>query len=152
MSGAELKSIIEQGIANLFGRYPKLLEFTAQTGQTEWNLGHHMAVELGALLPAFDCDMEVLKRGHGYGNRRPDIIFHKRGDHRSNFLVIELKRDGKPKDAKADVKKIQRHWFRGPLRYQFGAAVNLRSDGKHEVQVFENRVRAPQAEVGEDLS
>jgi len=138
MNESKLKSILEKAIANLFEHQPNILKFTAQTGQTEWNLAYHLAVELSALLPALDCDIDVLKRGYGYGNRRPDIIFHARGNHRSNFLVIEMKRDGKLTDIRRDIKKIQGHWFRRPLHYQFGASINLRTDGNHEVQILKN--------------
>ena len=78
-----------------------------------------------------DHDLDVVKMN--YENRRPDIIFHKRGTHEANHLVVEIKRDGSPREADADIKKIESHWFRAPLRYEFGAVVNLRKDGKHEV-------------------
>jgi hypothetical protein len=69
---------------------------------------------------------------------RPDIVFHRRGTHASNHLVVEIKRDGNAREVEADIEKIREHWFRNPLHYQFGAVVNLRSDGKHEIQVFKN--------------
>jgi hypothetical protein len=138
MNETELKSIIEQAISNLFEHQPNIVEFTAQTRQTEWNLAFHLAVELSALLPDLDCDIDVLKRGYGYGNKRPDIIFHKRGTHESNYLVVELKRDGNAHRIEADIEKIHEHWFRDPLHYQFAAVINVRTNGKHEVRVFES--------------
>ena len=95
MNEAELKSAIGQAIAKLFEHQPNIFEFTPETGQTEWNLAHHLAVELSALFPGLDHDLDVTKRN--YGDRRPDIIFHKRGTHESNFLVVEVKRDGGPR-------------------------------------------------------
>jgi hypothetical protein len=93
MDESKLETILKHAVANLFDHQPNIFEFTPQTGQTEWNLAYHLAVELSALLPDLHCDIDVLKRGYGYGNRRPDIIFHERRTHRSNFLVIEMKRD-----------------------------------------------------------
>jgi len=137
MNGAKLKAVLEKAVANLFERQPNIFEFTPETGQTEWNLTHDLAVELHAFFPSLDHDLDVLKRG--YDNMRPDIVFHKRGTHTSNFLVVKVKRDGDPRDIDADIEKIHLHWFREPLHYQFGAAVNLRSDGKHGIVVFENK-------------
>ncbi len=136
MNESELKSILEKAVANLFNRQLNIFEFTPETMQTEWNLTHHLAVELHAFFPSLDYDLDVLKRG--YDNMRPDIVFHKRGTHKSNFVVVEVKRDGDPRDIAADIEKIHVHWFREPLHYQFGAAINLRTDGKHEIQVFTN--------------
>jgi len=133
---SELTSILEQAIAKLFERQPNIFEFTSETGQTEWNLAHHLAVELREFFPSLDHDLDVVK--WNYKNRRPDIIFHKRGTHESNLVVVEIKRDGDPREVEADIEKIHAHWFRGRLHYQFGAVVNLRSDGKHEIHVFKN--------------
>jgi len=133
---AELKSILEQAIVRLFERQPNIFNFTPTTGQTEWNLAHHLAVELCEFFPSLDHDLDVLKRD--YDNRRPDIIFHTRGTHKANYLVVEIKRDGNPREIDSDVEKIMAYWFRAPLLYEFGAVVNLRTDGNHEVRVIEN--------------
>jgi len=136
MNESELKSVLEQAIAKLFEHQPKIFEFTSETGPTEWNLVHHLAAELRDFFPSLDCDLDVVKRD--YENRRPDIIFHKRGTHEANYLVIEVKRDGAPREIDADIEKVKAHWFRSPLRYEFGAAINLRIDGKHEIQILKN--------------
>lgn len=145
MNDSELKSILEKAVANLFERQPNIFEFTPETGQTEWNLTHHLAVELHAFFPSLDHDLDVLKRG--YDNMRPDIVFHKRGTHTSNFLVVEVKSDGNPHDIEADMEKIHVHWFREPLRYQFGAVVNLRTSGKHQIQVFKNERTSAESDL-----
>jgi hypothetical protein len=136
MNESQLKSVIEQAIAKLFEHQPNIFEFTAATGQTEWNLTHHLAVELSAFFPSLDYDLDVVKKD--YKNARPDIVFHKRGTHKSNHLVVEVKRDGSPREIREDIQKIKRRWFKKPLKYRFGAVVNLRAGGKHEIQVFEN--------------
>src|SRR5262249_33698096 len=102
----------------------------------EWNLAHHLACELREFFPSLDHDLDLTK--HDYDERRPDIVFHKRGTHEANHLVVEVKRDGRPAKITADIEKIHAYWFRPPLQYEFGAVVNLRSDGTHEVQVFKN--------------
>lgn len=136
MTDAELKTILEESIAKLFEHQPDMFEFTSATGQTEWNLAHHLANELCAFFPKLECDLDVVKRD--YGDKRPDIIFHRRGTHRSNYLVIELKREGQRGEIDDDIEKIKEEWFRPPLHYRFGAVVDLRSDGRHEIQVFRN--------------
>jgi len=136
MNKSDLKPTLEQAIAKLFEHQPDIFEFTSETGQTEWNLAHHLAVELREFFPSLDHDLDVVK--WGYENRRPDIIFHKRGTHKTNHLVVEIKKDGSPREIAADVEKIKTHWFRAPLHYEFGAVVNLRTEGNHDVQVFQN--------------
>jgi len=91
MNESELNAILEKAVANLFAHQPNIYEFAPGTGQTEWNLAHHLAVELRAFFPSLDHDLDVLKRD--YDNMRPDIIFHKRGTHEANHLVVEVKRD-----------------------------------------------------------
>lgn len=136
MNEVELRAILEKAVAMLFEHQPNIYEFTSATGQTEWNLAHHLAVELRAFFPSLDHDLDVLKRD--YDNMRPDIVFHKRGTHKANHLVVEIKRDGRPWEIDADIEKIETHWFRDPLHYQFGATVNLRTDGHHEIRVLKN--------------
>src|SRR5712692_2619311 len=118
MNEPQLKLILEQAVAKLLEHQPNIFEFTSQTGQTEWNLAHHLAVEISAFFPSLEWDLDVLKRD--YNNKRPDIIFHKRGTHKSNHLVVEMKRDGSPQEIDDDIKKIHTHWFRAPLHYEFG--------------------------------
>jgi hypothetical protein len=134
MNEFQIKVLIQRGVAALFEHQPNIFEFTSETGQTEWNLAHHLAVELCEYFPELDHDLDVVKRN--YGNRRPDIIFHERGTHGNNYLVIEVKRDGDPREIADDMEKIKAYWFQPPLRYEFGAVVNLRADGKHFVEVF----------------
>ena len=136
MEEEDLRGIIEEAARKLFENQSNLFEFTSQTGQTEWNLAHHLAVELHRLLPDRDCDLDVTKRN--LGNRRPDIIFHKRGTNDYNFLVLELKFDGAPGELRSDIQKVADHWFGRPLKYQFGAVVDLRSDETCNVTMLRN--------------
>jgi hypothetical protein len=136
MNQNKLKNILESAAYNLFRNQPNIFEFTSETGQTEWNLTHHLANEIHKLLPDYDCDLDVTKRN--YDNRRPDIIFHKRGTNRYNLLVIEVKKDGSAQDLSDDIQKIKSDWFKEPSHYQFGAMINLKSDGSWEIKVFKN--------------
>lgn len=140
MNESEINSILEQAIDALFERQPNIFEFTPETGQTEWNLAHHFAIELCRFFPSLDHDLDVVK--WNYGNRRPDIILHKRGTHAANFLVVEMKRDCHPQEIEAEVHKINEHWFREPLLYKFGAVVNLRTKGPHEIRLLKNTLVA----------
>ena len=103
MNEPDLRLTLEQPVTKLFEHQPDIFEFTSETGQTEWNLAHHFAVELREFFPSLDHDLDVVERN--YENRRPDIIFHKRGTHKANHLVIEIKRDGRASDIAEDKRK-----------------------------------------------
>ncbi|MBF8266537.1 MAG: hypothetical protein HW388_45 [Dehalococcoidia bacterium] len=132
----EVQILLRQAAESLFQNQPNIYDFTSESGNTEWNLAHHYANEVHKLLRDYDCDLEITKGS--YHNKRPDIIFHERGSHERNFLVIEVKKDGGPQDIESDYQKIKYDWFREPLQYQFGALVNLKSDKTSEVEVLEN--------------
>lgn len=133
---ADLKTTLAKAVSQLFEHQPKIFSFTPETGQTEWNLAHHLAIELQGFFRDLDCDLDVVKRD--YGDRRPDIVFHKRGTNESNFLVIEIKRDGDSRDVEADIAKVHEFWFKGDLHYQFGAVVDIRSNRNHRIEVFKS--------------
>src|SRR3989338_10260825 len=133
MNQAEIKEILEKAVEALFANQPNIFEFTSETGQSEWNLSHHLANEIQKLFNDFDCDLDIIKVN--LGDRRPDIIFHKRGTNKSNFLVIEVKRDGQPADTRDDIEKIKSFWFGGRLNYGFGAVINLKSYRTYQIQV-----------------
>ena len=82
-------AILTSAIRNLFDQQPDVLKNTSRTGMTEWNFGHHLANEIAKYIFWLNHDMDVMKRN--YNNRRPDIIFHKRGSNGLNYLVIEIK-------------------------------------------------------------
>lgn len=136
MKTGDIKRILENAIESLFINQQNIFDFTSETNQTEWNLAHHYANEVHKLLSDLDCDIDVVKIN--FDNKRPDIIFHSRGNHKSNFLVIEVKRDGSKTEVNNDIQKIKSYWFQDPIRYQFGALVNLKSDRTGEIDVFEN--------------
>ena len=136
MDESALESMLVRAVQNLFEMQPNIFEFTSETGQTEWNLAHHLANEVHKLFPELDCDLDVVKRH--YDMRRPDIILHRRGTHADNFLVIEVKKDGGSEEIAHDLRRISEQWFRDPLHYQFGAVVNLRTDGRYKLRVLRN--------------
>jgi|SRR3990167_7992588 len=70
-------TILCSSIKNLFDNQPDILTNTSMTGMTEWNLGHHLANEIHKYIFWLNHDVDVTKRN--VENRRPDIIFHKRG-------------------------------------------------------------------------
>ena len=132
----DLRKLLENAVESLFTNQPNIFDFTSETGQTEWNLAHHYANEVWRSLPSFECDLDVVKAN--IGNKRPDIIFHKRGSNDSNFLVIEVKRDGDSAEIRSDINKIKLYWFGDHLHYKFGATVNLKADKTGSVEIFEN--------------
>lgn len=135
---AEVEEALTACVARLFAKNPTLSAHTPDSVQTEWNLAHHLATEVEEAFPDYDCDIEPLKTSSG--NRRPDIVVHTRGTHARNFLVVEVKREGSAPELKADLKKIQEFWFKEPLRYRYGATINLRVGGAYEIQLIANRV------------
>ncbi len=136
MNLQDIKQRLEMAADSLFRNQPNICDFTSETSQTEWNLSHHFANEIHELLPDLDCDLDIIKPN--FGNRRPDIILHKRGTHKSNVLVVEVKKDVSVSVLEKDLQKIISHWFRNPLNFRFGAAVNLMLGKTSIVKVIEN--------------
>ncbi len=131
-----LKKALQKSVDKLFINQPNIFIFAPQTGPTEWNLSHHLANEIYKHFSEFDCDLDVTKRN--FENKRPDIILHKRNSHHSNFLVIEVKRDGNQTSIKRDIQKVKSDWFSEPLKYQFGAVINLKRNKTSDIKVFGN--------------
>ena len=133
MTVQALTEILEKSATSLFANQPTIFDFTSETNQTEWNLAHHLANEIHKFFPTLDCDLDLIKPN--LGRRRPDIVFHARGSHDHNLLVIEVKRDGGTVELAEDLRKIEAYWFSDLLRYQFGAVVDLRSNKTYEILV-----------------
>src|SRR5262245_38994857 len=137
MNSDQIEKLIRDAIANLFAHQPDFWDFTAATNQTEWNIAHHLANELHAILRHYHCDLDVSKPN--FDSKRPDIILHRRGRHNHNFLVIEVKRHAG--DVGDDIDKIHNSWFYPPLQYHFGAVVAIPDGGdaaESFVAVFAN--------------
>ncbi|MBN9483127.1 MAG: hypothetical protein BGO70_01085 [Bacteroidetes bacterium 43-93] len=133
---AKIENIINTAIVRLFEKQKNIFSFTEMTGQTEWNLAHHLAFELKEFFPCLDCDLDVTK--HNFNNKRPDIIFHTRGRVINDFLVIEMKYNGSNSATQSDIIKIQESWFNPILNYKFGAVVNLNTNKTFVVHTFKN--------------
>jgi hypothetical protein len=131
MNPAFVEKLIRDAIANLFAHQPDFWDFTSATNQTEWNIAHHLANELHAMLRHYHCDIDVSKPN--LDSRRPDIVIHRRGRHNQNFLVVEVKRNAN--NVEDDIDKIRHWWFAPPLRYHFGAVVAI-PDGAAAVNAF----------------
>jgi hypothetical protein len=114
--------IICSALNNVISAQPNLSKFIPQeTAEREPNLSFHFANELWRFLFWLDCDFDVTKSFHH--DKRPDMIFHKRGINALNFLVVEVKRKSNPNGFADDLVKIRDHWFDKDLHYQFGASV-----------------------------
>ena len=131
-----MENKLNLAVETLFRDQPDIFGFTDETHQTEWNLAHHLANEIQRLFPDLQCDIELIKPN--YENRRPDIIVHRRRTHDDNLLVVEVKLNGTDDALDRDAEKIGQYWFQPPLRYRFGAIVDLRRDGRHKVRVLRN--------------
>ena len=135
MNEQSVKEAIDKAIKSLFANQSDIFSLTSESAQTEWNLTTHLAHELSALLPMLAYDVDIKKPDAG--DRRPDIVFHRRGTHEDNFLVIEVKRNN-PKALIGELRKIEQYWFAEPYLYQFGAALNLNSDFTYQVEIRVN--------------
>ncbi|MGQ3684220.1 MAG: hypothetical protein ACUBOA_04275 [Candidatus Loosdrechtia sp.] len=124
-------AMLTSAIRNLFDQQPDVLRNTSRMGMTEWNLGHHLANEIAKYIFWLNHDMDVMKRN--YNNRRPDIIFHKRGSNDLNYLVIEIKCNN---STSGDIKRIKRDWMGDELHYRFGATIVVNSDNDFKMTVF----------------
>lgn len=109
----QLHELLDRAAQDLF-ESGAVAQFTPDTKQSEWNLAQHLAAAIQGYLPELRHDVDLIKPRSG--RRRPDIVFHIAKTHRSNFLVIELKRDGSDRALRADASKIQRYWFATPFR------------------------------------
>ena len=127
-----MKELIERVLVSaateMWEEESTLSEYTAATAEHELNLTFHYASSLRRWFPWLDRDFDVQKRP--WANRRPDIIFHRRGNHDENFLVVEVKRANDLGGGRDDLSKIRKFWFSEPLCYCFGASVVL--DEEHE--------------------
>jgi hypothetical protein len=130
--------ILVSSIRNLFYHQPDILTNTSATGMTEWNLGHHLANEITKYIFWLNHDLDVTKRN--FDNRRPDIIFHRRGIYTLNFLVIEIKCNNYIHE---DLRKLKEDWMGEDLHYRYGASVMVKSSGNFKVRVFEKGMEEP---------
>jgi hypothetical protein len=63
MEYEEIESLLELAVTNLFKNQPDLFDFTDDSSQTEWNINHHYANEVHALLPDYDYDVDLKNLG-----------------------------------------------------------------------------------------
>lgn len=136
MTAEQIGIAIKEAVEALLTDQPDIFELTDASRETEWNLACHLAAKIAPFFAEYQYDLELLKPEAG--NRRPDIVIHKRGTFESDLLVLEVKRDDL-KGTFADKEKIERYWFAQPYAYQFGAVVNLNSDYTFHVEVLVNK-------------
>ena len=83
-------------------------------------------------------------------DKRPDVIFHKRGIKALNFVVVEIKRQrtSTSDQRQYDIDKIQNFWFGERLHYVFGASLILDEDEQtFEAAIFENAASDTKLEI-----
>lgn len=125
-----IAQIVSSSVNNLFKNQPDIFLFTPETGETEWNLSHHLAFEIQKYFPWLDHDVELTK--HNYRNKRPDVVFHKRGINALNYLVVEVKH--RNTDNKDDIKKLK-GYCNGSLNYMYGVSVRIKDVHNFELTV-----------------
>ena len=122
--------IVSSAVSNLFKNQPDIFSFTPETGETEWNLSHHLAFEIHKYFPWLDHDVELTKAN--YKNKRPDVVFHKRGINELNYLVVEVKH--RNADNQDDIKKLK-EYCNGSLNYMYGVSVRIKDIHELELSV-----------------
>ena len=128
----------------MWRRESDLSRYTPATGEYEPNLSFHLALELLEFFPLLSCDFDVRKHAG-----RPDLIFHRRGTHAANFLVIEVKRERSSAAVSADLDQMRHWWFAEPLVYCYGASVVLDDERRcAEIAVFRRDAEGPLEFVG----
>jgi hypothetical protein len=118
-----IAQLLLSAVGEMWRREPSLSRYTRDTSEYEPNLSFHFGIELWRWLPWFACDFDVRKVG--MNDERPDLILHRRGTHAVNYLVVEVKRERSRYAANADLTQIRERWFRGELRYRYGASLIL---------------------------
>jgi len=83
---------------------------------TEWNICHHLACNLQEQFLELDVDVELEKDD----KKRPDIVVHKRGSHKINLIIFQVKKNPSFRDILDDMNKINGTFFREPYLYNFG--------------------------------
>jgi hypothetical protein len=124
--------ILCSSVKNLFDTQPDIFEFTFQTVETEWNLAHHLAIEIQKYIFWLNCDIELIKSN--LENKRPDIVFHKRGINSLNFLIVELKHRGA--NNIDDINKIKNYWLTARLNYRLGASIKINNEDNYCVTII----------------
>lgn len=111
---------------------------TRYTRPTEWNISRSLAPEIQTLLGLELVNDVDVSKTINKKTRRPDIIFHVRNVTNKDFLVVEVKHNGKVSAIKKDAEKIRDYFFPLPLQYKFGATINFRTGGNDEIVVYTN--------------
>lgn len=119
----QVEDILQRALDDLCRDQPNILDATAETAQTEWNLVYQLAPLIHKSLDFLDCEIDVIKKR--FGMMRPDVIFHHKRTNVFNFLVIEAKTNKGPKAIANEIQKIRNNWFQPPLSYRFGAVINF---------------------------
>jgi hypothetical protein len=144
-----LAQILLSAAGEMWKREPTLGKYTAETAEHELNLAFHYAAELRHWLPWLDCDFDVTKLN--FNRERPDIILHRRGNNKANFLVIEIKRERSRSKVPADLEQIRTRWFTGNLHYRFGASLILDED-HHTAEACVLFREQPESEMSRKLA
>ena len=136
MKTDEVKNFLERAIARVYHADRHLLVVDA----SERSIAARLAMYLQEDFVGYDVDVEYNRarakikrlmavvgccprdRIETEGQRvLPDVIVHRRGDNKSNLLVIEVKKSSDPRGTDCDHERLEA--FRAELRYKFGALV-----------------------------
>lgn len=129
-----VKMKIKTAVKNMFEEEKDINQFSSESGKSEWNLAHHLALRLMKEFESYSVDIEIPKLN--VENRRPDIIIHRRGKNTDNYLIIEIKRDGTLEENNSDIKKIRTYWLGDPLKYKYGTFINFKNENKTEITMI----------------
>ena len=118
-----LAQILLSAAGEMWKRQPTLGKYTSETLEREPDLTTHYGQNLCHWFPWLHCNFDLIKTS--FENQRPDISLHRRNSNAANFLVIEIKRERSRSEVPADLEQIRTRWFKGNLRYRYGASLIL---------------------------
>ncbi len=134
MDKEELNSRLTRAIESLFKVDMHLLNVNS----SERSITHRLAYHLTHEFSEYDVDCEYNRDGFDIKRLEinsqqtsseedeavtvfPDIVVHKRGNNKSNLLVVELKKASSTKNSNHDIQKLKA--FRKELHYTYAAHV-----------------------------
>lgn len=112
---AELRAAVVSAAERITSEQPAVWRMS------EWNICHHLAIELGKTFADFNIDVELVKDD----GRRPDIVIHERDTHDRNLAVFQVKVRPSAQDVVDDLGKISGTFFREPYHYKYGVFLSV---------------------------
>jgi len=116
-------------------------KYLLQNNVNEISITHKLACYLQDLFYNFNCDIEFnrnifdKKRLYNDSLRKPDIIIHKRGSNKFNYIAIEVKKTNNT-NKNTDFKKISA--MLKEFKYRYGIYIEFNVDNINQKNFIKN--------------